>query len=396
VFDVIDPGENAWRAEVSAWMAANFPPSLRGKNATRYTTDGAFADADPDFQLWLRRVVEKGWGAPTWPVEYGGGGLSAAEAAIINEEMLNIGAFHPNRTYGVMMLGPTLIELGDEVQKRRFVPPIARGEARWCQGFSEPGAGSDLASLQTKCIDGGDHWVVRGQKIWTSGANHAHWCFCLVRTDTSVKQGGISFLLIDMNSPGVEARPITLISGTTHFCEVFFSDVRVPKENMVGGINRGWSVAKRLLQFERDSLASGRAEEPALAPIAKKHIGADAQGRIADADLRSRVIGNDMRLRAYVQTLRRSSAEAKAGAGPGVPVSVLKNLGAGLSQERAELMVEILGQRGLGWDGDQFSHEELEAARAWLHSKAFSIYGGSHEIQNNITAKHVLGLPAAQ
>lgn len=395
MFDVADSSEQAWRAEVGAWIRANFPPELAGKNPYRYTSDGAYADADPDFQLWLRRVVDHGWGAPSWPVEYGGGGLSARQGAIINEEMINAGAFHPNRTYGEMMLGPTLLEFADEVQKRQFIPPIARGEVRWCQGFSEPGAGSDLASLQTKCIDDGDHWVVNGQKIWTSGANHADWCFCLVRTDTSRKQGGISFLLIDMKSAGVEARPITLISGTTHFCEVFFSDVRVPKENMIGGVNQGWTVAKRLLQFERGSLASGRAEEAPLGPIARKHVGVDAEGRIADSDLRMRVIQNDMRLRAYEQSLRRTRAEVKAGVGLGVPVSALKNLGAGLSQERAELMIEILGQRGLGWEGDAFTPEELEATRTWLHSKAYSIYGGSYEVQNNITAKRVLGLPSA-
>ncbi len=246
MFDHVDPVNAAFREDAAAWIKANFPPSLADKNPQRFLTDGAYADADPDFRLWLQRVVQKGWGAPTWPVEYGGGGLSAAQAAIINEELARAGAFNPNRSYGEMMLGPTLLEFGDEVQKRRFIPPIARGEVRWCQGFSEPGAGSDLASLQTKCVDGGDHWIVTGQKIWTSGANHADWCFCLVRTDSSVKQGGISFLLIDMNSPGVEARPIELISGSTHFCEVFFNDVKVPKENMVGGLNQGWPIGKRL------------------------------------------------------------------------------------------------------------------------------------------------------
>ncbi|MGE0741190.1 MAG: acyl-CoA dehydrogenase family protein [Hyphomonadaceae bacterium] len=392
MYDVADSRLDAFRAEAAAWIKANFPPALKGVNSTPYFTDGAYADADQNYQLWLRRVVGHGWGAPTWPEEYGGAGMSAEEAAVINEEMAKAGGFHPNRTYGAWMLGPTLLEMGDEAQKRHFLPPIARGEVRWCQGFSEPGAGSDLASLQTKCVDAGDHWVVTGQKIWTSGANHANWCFCLVRTDTSVKQRGISFLLIDMSSPGIEARPIFLISGSTHFCEVFFNDVKVPKENMVGPVNGGWNVAKRLLQFERDGLASGRTEHTSLATSAKDYVGVDAEGRIADPDLRARILRNDMRGRAYALTLKRSK-EASAN-GAGVPVSVLKNIGSDLAQERGELAVEIMGQNALGWEGEAYSADELDVTRQWLHSKAYSIYGGSFEIQHNITAKRVLGLPS--
>lgn len=387
-------GGESFRTDVAAWLDANFPRSLAFKSPQPYLTDAAYADADPDFGLWLRNIVDRSWGAPTWPVQYGGGGLSEGEARILAEEMARVGAFQPNRTYGQMMLGPTLLEFGNEEQKQRFVPPIARGEVRWCQGFSEPGAGSDLASLQTRCEDKGDHWLVNGQKIWTSGANHADWCFALVRTDTSRKQGGISFLLIDMRSPGVDARPIELISGSTHFCEVFFTDVAVPKENMIGGVNQGWGIAKRLLQFERDSLATGRVDAPSLAEFAKRYLGVDDHGRIADPVLRQRIVGNAIRNRAYTHYVNRSAAAAKAENGVSAAVSVLKNLGAAISQERAELVVDILGNQGLGWDGDGFSAEELEATRAWLHSRAFSIYGGSFEIQNNITAKRVLGLPS--
>ncbi|GAN00306.1 butyryl-CoA dehydrogenase [alpha proteobacterium U9-1i] len=393
MFDHADPDLAGFREEAVAWIKANFPSALTGKSPTPFITDGALADSDPDYQAWLKRVVSKGWGAPTWPEEYGGGGLTQAHSVIIHEELARVGAFHPNHTYGEMMLGPTLLEYGDEVQKRRFIPPIARAEVRWCQGFSEPGAGSDLASLQTKCVDGGDHWIVTGQKIWTSGANHSHWCFCLVRTDTTTKHGGISFLLIDMSSPGIEARPIYLISGSTHFCEVFFNDVKVPKENMVGGLNKGWPIAKRLLQFERDSLASGRAEAPSLAPLAKQYLGVNALGQIADPDVRHRVVRNAMRARAYAHTMRRAALEAKTNAGVSAAVSALKNLGSDIAQERADLAVEILGHNGLGWEGDHFAAAEIEATRAWLHSRAFSIYGGSLEIQNNITAKRVLGLP---
>jgi acyl-CoA dehydrogenase len=235
---------------------------------------------------------------------------------------------------------------------------------------------------------------VSGQKIWTSGADQADWCFALVRTDTSHKQRGISFLLIDMKSPGVEARPIVLISGSTHFCEVFFNDVKVPKGNLVGEVNGGWSVAKRLLQFERGSLSEVKTDMTPLGPLAHRHVGTDAEGRIADADLRARLIGNAMRHAAYMQTLRRFAEEAKSG-GPSSGVSVTKNLWSGIAQTRADLLVEVLGANGLGWSGQGYAEAEYEAARAMLHSRAFSIYGGSYEVQNNITAKQSLGLPSA-
>ena len=384
--------DEAFAAEVAQWLAENFPPSLAYKNPFAYINDAEVAAADPDFRLWLKRVVDKGWGAPTWPVKYGGGGLTPAQDRILTREMARIGAFNPNRTYGQMMLGPTLLEYGSEEQKARFLPPIARGEVRWCQGFSEPGAGSDLAALQTRCVDDGDAWLVNGHKIWTSNAHQADWCFCLVRTDTTRKQGGISFLLIDMRSPGIEVRPIVLISGTRHFCEVFLRDVRVLKENLVGRLNGGWEIAKRLLQYERDSLAGNRVQLRGLAEMAKAYVGTDAQGRIADPWLRQRLISNAMRCEAFAQTVRRVSEETSNG-GVSSAVSALKNLGAAISQEHAELTVDILGHQGLGWSGDGYSEEQLEATRAWLHSRAYSIYGGSHEIQNNIIAKRVLGLP---
>ncbi|MBL4801066.1 MAG: acyl-CoA dehydrogenase family protein, partial [Emcibacter sp.] len=251
------------------------------------------------------------------------------------------------------------------------------------------GAGSDLASLKTKCEDKGDHWLVNGQKVWTSFANHSHWCFCLVRTDTSVKHAGISFLLIDMNSPGINVRPIDLISGITHFCEVFLNDVKVPKENLVGKINDGWKIAKRLLQHERSGLSTVRRSGPNLIDLAKKYIGTDAQGRIDDPDLRSRLIDHAVRTQSYQLTLKRISEETS----PNSAVSVIKNLGAAIEQNRTELAIEILGNLGLGWQGEGYKDEDIEATRAWLYSKAFSIYGGSHEIQNNIAAKRVLGLP---
>ena len=222
-------------------------------------------------------------------------------------------------------------------------------------------------------------------------ANHADWCFALVRTDAASKQAGISFLLIDMASPGLEVRPIVLISGASHFCEVFFDAVKVPKENLVGEVNQGWTIAKRLMEHERDSLAEGRGEGADLAGLARRVIGEDERGRIADADLRARLIGVAMRAQAFTLTTARKGREAKAGQGPAL-VSVLKNLGSDVAQAHAELAVEILGFDGLGWEGPGYSAEDLEAVRAWLHSRAFSIYGGTQEIQSNITAKRVLGL----
>ena len=388
-----DEDQGAFRLEVRAWIAANFPPALRGCDPLKYQGSAATAAADPDFQLWRSRVGDSGWGVPTWPVRYGGAGLSESHARVIAQELAAAEAFNPIRSYGTMMLGPTLLEYGSEEQKLEHLPPIARHEKRWCQGFSEPGAGSDLASLQMRCTDMGDHWLVNGQKIWTSGADEADWCFALVRTDTSSKHGGISFLLIDMQSPGVVARPIVLISGSTHFCEVFFSDVAVPKDNLVGRVKQKKKNAKRLLQFERDSVSVGRGAVPSLAPLARAYVGLDDQSRVADPDLRARLIRNGMRVTAFDQTLKRLAGEAKAGNGPNAGVSTVKNLWSDIMKERAELVVELMGWNGLGWSGDAYAEEERGATRAWLHSKAFSIYGGSYEVQANIVAKRVLGLP---
>lgn len=384
--------EQDFRLEARQWLRENFPPSLTNVSGLLFQGNVHAAAANADYQLWRRRMADKGWGVPTWAPRYGGAGLSEVRAKIIGEELAAIGGFNPIRSYGTMMLGPTLLEFGTEEQKLEHLPWIASHERRWCQGFSEPGAGSDLASLQTRCADMGDHWLVNGQKIWTSGADQADWCFALVRTDTSRKQGGISFLLIDMKSPGIEARPIVLISGSTHFCEVFFNDVKVPKGNLVGEVNGGWSIAKRLLQFERSSLSEVKTDITPLAPLAHAYVGTDETGRIADADLRARLIHNAMRHSAYLATVRRFNEEAKNG-GPNNGVSTLKNLWSGIIQRRAELLVEILGSNGLGWAGEDYAPDEREATRALLHSKAFSIYGGSYEVQNNITAKRSLGLP---
>src|SRR5579862_9202139 len=246
---------DAFRADARAWLEANFPPSLKGKSGMAYIEDANPDDAD--IKAWTKAMGEKGWGVPTWPQAYGGGGLSQAEARVLQQEMNRVGAWNPVGGMGTMMFGPTLLEYGNEEQKQKHIRAIAKQEVRWCQGFSEPGAGSDLASLSTKAEDKGDHFLVNGSKIWTSGGQWADMCFCLVRTDTTKKHEGISFLLIDMHDPGVEVRPIRLIAGASPFCETFFTDVKVPKENLVGPLNGGWTIAKRLLQHERSGIGGG-------------------------------------------------------------------------------------------------------------------------------------------
>ncbi|MCA1749028.1 MAG: acyl-CoA dehydrogenase family protein, partial [Sphingomonadales bacterium] len=321
----------------------------------------------------------------------------------LQEEMSKIGAHNPIGGMGVMMFGPTLLEYGSEEQKQEHIPPICRGEIRWCQGYSEPNAGSDLANVQTfgeavSDPEGGDHYLVNGQKTWTSGGQWADKCFALVRTDKSKKHEGISFMLIDMDQPGVETRPIRLISGASPFCETFFTDVKVPKENLVGAEGEGWTIGKRLLQHERTSLSSGGGAASrmfsggSLADLARKYRGTDADGEIADKELRNKIIRFEMLQRNFMLTIARARAEAKGNQGPNATSSIMKNVGGRITQDRAELTLEIMGMAGLGWEGEGFSRDEIAAARGWLWGKAVSIYGGSYEIQNNIIAKRILGM----
>jgi alkylation response protein AidB-like acyl-CoA dehydrogenase len=347
-----------------------------------------------DAELWKKRIGEKGWGTPTWPKQYGGGGLSQAQARVLQQEMARIGVTNPIVGMGPGMFGHTLLEYGNEEQKMLHLNRISRGEVRWCQGYSEPGAGSDLASLQTKAEDKGDHFLVNGQKIWTSGAHLSDWCFCLVRTDSTKKHEGISFLLIDMHSPGVEARPILMISGASGQCQTFFTDVKVPKENLVGEINKGWTIAKRLLQFERSGQGGMRGGGSAkISDIAKQYVGVDGHGKLADTDLRSRLSGHMISAKAHQLTLQRAQVESRGQNNPSAATSVMKNSGTQLGQQRAELTLEIYGNRGVGWEGAGFTEEELANVRGLLGGKASTIYGGSQEIQNNIISKRILGLP---
>jgi alkylation response protein AidB-like acyl-CoA dehydrogenase len=382
-----------FRAEAKVWLEENFPASLRADPEAVGELLAGPEKPSADAVLWRQRMGAKGWGAPTWPAAYGGGGLSSAQAKVLAEEMAAIGATNPIVGMGTSMFGPTLLEYGTEDQKQRHIPPIVRGELRWCQGYSEPGAGSDLAALTTKCEDAGDHWKINGQKIWTSGAHYADWCFCLVRTDTSRKHEGISFVLINMHQPGVETRPIKLIAGSSPFCETFFTDARVEKNDMVGPLNGGWSIGKRLLQHERSGQGGGRmmGGGPGLPRLRNAYF-EDDEGPGAE-DLRARIVGQMVDTRAHALTLNRAAADARGNLNPSATTSVMKNSGTRIGQEKAELTLEIMGAKGLGWEGEGFTDEEKVAVRAWLAGKATTIFGGSAEIQNNIISKRILGLP---
>ncbi|MBA4010832.1 MAG: acyl-CoA dehydrogenase [Phenylobacterium sp.] len=385
-----------FRAQARAWLEENFPASLRGKpGIASALMEGEKPEGD--VLLWMKRIGEKGWGTPTWPTEYGGGGLSGQQARVLQQEMAKIGAFNPlTFGMGVTMVGPTILDYGTEEQKRKHIPPIVRGEIRWCVGYSEPNAGSDLASLQMKAVETGDHWVVTGQKTWTSGAQHSQWCGALVRTDSKAKKhDGITFMLIDMQQAAIETRPIALIAGASPFCETFFNDARAEKDAVLGELNVGWTVGKRLLQHERAS-QTGAANGPRATPmqdIAKRYLELDADGRIADTDLRTRLTRHLMDAQIHRLTLARAAAESKGASGATNAASVLKNSATNVAQTRAELTVEIMGHQGLGWEGEAFTKDEIETVRSWLGGKAMSIYGGSAEIQNNIISKRILGLP---
>jgi alkylation response protein AidB-like acyl-CoA dehydrogenase len=396
---------DTFRGEVRTWLAENYPPELRDSKVASDPEavwgGRPFVGSDDPQIVWMRRVASRGWTAPTWPAEYGGGGLAGEQARVLDSE-LAAGRYRPPlMSFGLWMLGPVLLEYANESQKREHLPRIIKGEIRWCQGYSEPGAGSDLASLATRCEDAGDHWLINGQKIWTSYANRADWCFCLVRTDTTKKHEGISFVLIDMTTPGVETRPIKLISGESPFCETFFTDVKIPKENLVGRMNGGWEIAKRLLQYERQNISGGFASGGGgaggaagdIAEIAKRYIGVDETGALADPDLRGRITQNKIDLQAFYLTLSRVAAESKASNGPSAATSIIKYAAATLAQQRSELMVESMGHNALGWDGDDFTPFEKTVTRGWLRSKGNSIEGGTSEVNINVVSKRVLGLP---
>lgn len=382
---------DAFRAELRDWLEENCPQEMRDgvMNEKTICWGGKNWEFASDAQrVWLERAAGRGYTVPTWPIEYGGAGLNRDQEKIFYEEMARIKARRPLQSFGIWMLGPALLHFGSHEQKLHYLPPIARGEVRWCQGYSEPGAGSDLASVQTRGEDKGDHWLVSGQKIWTSYADKADWIFALVRTDRDApKHKGISFLLIDMADPGVTTRPIKLISGASPFCETFFDDVKVPKHRIVGEENRGWDVAKYLLTHEREMISGGGAGLGG-----GRAIGAVLNDTYGDEDMDTVLRADAMRCEvdamAIGLTLERYKDMAEAGQGAGNASAMLKYMGTELNKQRHELLMSAGGSDAAEWDGPLGS-----LAADWLRTKANSIEGGTSEVMLSIVSRRILGLP---
>ncbi|HVJ95030.1 MAG TPA: acyl-CoA dehydrogenase family protein [Labilithrix sp.] len=397
----------AFREETRKWLIANAPPSARAPlgRGEEACWGGTKEQRSADVQRWLDVNAERGWTAPTWPRAYGGGGLSKAEARILLEERKALGLRPPLVGFGLTMIGPLLLQEGSEQLKKEHLPRIVRGEIRWCQGYSEPGAGSDLASLQTKAVRDGDVYVVDGSKIWTSYADKSDWMFLLVRTEPNAKKhDGITFLLMDMATPGVTVRPIRLISGASPFCETFLSGVRVPLANVVGHENKGWSIARALLAHERTMISDVFREDgdtDKMVEAARAHLGDDG-GKIADYVVRDRICDLEIDQVCFDLTLQRAKDSARAGQKPGHESSMFKLVGTELNQRRRDLFCSILGPQSLGWQEDPsvsvpgFEDSELTATRDWLRSRGNTIEGGTSEIQLDIIAKRVLALPDAR
>ena len=382
-----------FRTETRAWLEANCPEEMRQPMESE--ADAVWGGKKGQYSkpqlLWLERMASKGWTVPEWPTEYGGGGLTKEEAKVLRSEMQRIKARSPLQSFGIWMLGPALLKYGTHEQKLEHLPPIARGEIRWAQGYSEPNAGSDLAALMTKCEDKGDHYLINGQKIWTSYADQADWIFALVRTDFEAKKHeGISFILVDMDQPGVTTKPIKLISGKSPFCETFFDDAKADKRQVVGDLNKGWSVAKYLLTHEREMIGGmGSGAMRPAGDVAVQMLGKDENGRLADPFLRTDVVRMEIDGLAFMSTMERVADEAKAGQGTGANSSVLKYYGTELNKRRLELMMDSAGQDGLEWGADD------DVAASWLRTKGNSIEGGTSEVQLNIISKRILELPSA-
>ena len=391
-----------FRAEARTWVRENAPKSLWGTSGSGpfdgYWGGSKCEETDPDVLRWRDLGIEKGWTAPSWPKEYGGGGLSHGQEEIIHAEMKAIEVPRPVAGQGLCMFGPVLLKSGNDAQRAQHLPGIARGEVRWCQGYSEPNAGSDLANLQLKAERDGDQYVLNGQKVWTSHANLSDWIYCLTRTDPNApkKQMGISVMLADLNTPGITVRRIDLISGYSPFCETFFDNVRVPDENLVGTENEGWTIAKAILAHERSSIGRSIARQPGSAQRevvarTRKHLDV-VDGPIPDPLLRDEVASLGMLEEAFHLTLARIQQGAASGT-PGPEGSITKIVGTELKQKRFELGMKVAGVQGLGWEGPGFDEDDLQYTRDWLRSRASTIEGGSSEIQKNIVSKRVLGLP---
>ncbi len=388
---------DTFREETRNWLEENCPASMRTPMPADESPGGGtkISYKNPDTKSWMEACASKGFTAPTWPTEYGGAGLDVDEARVLRQEMARINARPPLVGMGLSMIGPALLEFGTDEQKAEHLPKIASGAIWWCQGYSEPNSGSDLASLQTKAVVDGDEYVINGQKIWTSGADMADWIFCLVRTDFDApKHSGITFVLFEMDQPGVSVKPIKLISGLSPFCETFFEDARAQRKNVVGSVNDGWTVAKRLLQYERTMIGGigGGQKTRSLSELAVDYVGLQ-EGRLADAALRSDLVTHEMNNRAFGLTVRRNTEESKSTTAPSFVSSMFKLYGTEQNKNKFELMLRAMGSQMLGWEGEGFESDELTQTRAWLRSKANSIEGGTSEVQLNIVAKRVLGLP---
>jgi alkylation response protein AidB-like acyl-CoA dehydrogenase len=394
--------EQSFRAQVQAFLRERLPQHIRDKvwNGDELTRD--------DHVLWQRRLHERGWGAMGWPVQFGGAGWNAVQQYIFEEESATAGA--PRLIpFGIKMVAPVIIAFGDAAQQQRFLPPISAGEAWWCQGYSEPGAGSDLASLRTRAVREGDHYVVNGQKTWNTLGQYADWIFCLVRTDPTAKQqSGITFLLIDMKSPGVSVRPIELLDGGHEVNEVWFENVRVPVENRIGEENRGWTYAKFLLGHERTNIAGIGSAKRELARLKSIAARERRHGRplIEDALFAAQIAQTEIDLWALeITNLRVLSAERRAAA-VGPEASILKIRGTEIQQSISELMMRAVGPYALpfrreameaGWQFDPAREPPgpryaATLAAAYLNQRKLSIFGGTNEIQKNIISKMILGL----
>ncbi len=388
----------AFRAETRVWLEANCPAGARGAGQTPWGSRRIALEAD--VQRWLERMAERGWTVPTWPRAYGGADLSRDEYTVLIDELKRIDARTPLTGRGVNYIGPTILELGTDEQKARWLPGIARGEGGWAMGYSEPGAGSDLASLSTRATLEGDHYVINGRKTWTSDAVDCDYIFVLVRTNPGrSKHEGISLILVDMHQPGVQVRPIRLLSGASPFNETTFENAIARADDIIGGVDNGWTVGKRLLQYERSTHAGinisgsqgGRVADSQMPEKIRRYAPVQ-NGRIIDPALRARLIRYEQNGHAQRLTQKRVIEELSARA-PGFASSAVKLTGALHTQEGDELLLAAMGSRGIGWAGDGFNDDELEATRSWLRQKSLTIAGGTKEVQLNIIAKRVLGLP---
>ena len=387
-----------FRLETRTWLQTNCPEGAKGPGQTAWGSSKIVLERD--VALWLERMSERGWTVPTWPKEYGGADLDNDLYPILIQELMAIGARTPLTGRGVNYIGPTILELGTDEQKEKWLPGISRGEGGWAMGYSEPGAGSDLASLSTRAEKAGDEYLINGRKTWTSDAMDCDYIFVLARTsDDKPKHQGISLVLVDMDQPGVEVHPIRLLSGASPFNETVFNNALADSADVIGGVDNGWSAGKRLLQFERSTHAGintsgsqgGRNTRDDTKEIVLKYSPIES-GRLADSATRARLLEFQMKKAAQSLTQKRTIEETRARA-PGFTSSAVKLSNALIEQERDEMIVQVMGSLGIGWSGEPFSDQEIDATRTWLKQKSLTIAGGTKEVQLNIIAKRVLGLP---